>query len=331
MNRGPNPPPTNGSRWVVFATWDAAGAAAPYVVEQLLAYRECGFETLVVDASPWRSPAREDDWEMAASAWRPRANIGYDFGSYLYGLTVLVEEFGISIDRLSVLLTNDSCYGPYTSLIDVFACFDAPGMPAKAVFGITESGEITRHLQSYWMYFPAGVAGHALTFLRSLTATDTRDAAINHGEVGLSKHLLAQGCALIAWRTPADVLRHYSRFHGKWLSLVELRLRRLLKRHRYTRQGDDVCLKELTNQPTVFNPTLVFGTHMHFDGLTPFVKRALLRDNPHRDPFVPAFDRGLPLDNARVAEALRDTDRYRGRYRWRLVGNRWSAARRASP
>ncbi len=311
-----------GPRWVVYATWDAVGAAAPYVVEQLAAYRECGFETLVVDASPWRSPAREDDWERVSSVWRPRANLGYDFGSYLYGLTVLSDEFGISIDRLSVLLTNDSCYGPYTPMAEVFARFAAREMPEQAVFGITESNEIARHLQSYWLYFPAGVAVHALRFLQALPGISTRDEAIQHGEVGLSQYLLRQHCSLVVWSASAELVRRYSRFNGSWWSLAVLGLRWMLKRYRYTRRGDRACLKSRLGRPYEFNPMLDFGTHMHIDALTPFIKRALLRDNPSRDPLVPTFEQGVPVDNLEAASALRSTDAYRRRYRrpWAPVG-----------
>lgn len=306
-----------GHKWVVFATWDATGAAAPHVVAQLSAYRELGFETLIIDASPLRSHARETDWAQAASAWRSRMNIGYDFGSYLHGMTVLVDEFNIPIEQLSVLLTNDSCYGPYTPLTDVFARFDKLGTDAHAVFGITDSNEYFRHLQSYWLYFPTGVAQHALNFHRSLPAFTTRDDAVNQGELGLSAYLCDHGCELIAWQTSAQLVQHYSRFHGRWLSLAELSVRWVLKRYRYTRRGDRACLKGLLNKPFDFNPTIAFGTHMHFDALTPFVKRALLRDNANDDPFVPSFDQGIPVDNEAAAEVLSSTDQYRRRYRRR--------------
>ncbi len=77
--------PLPATRWVVYATFDPENRSAPHAIEQIVAYREAGFDVLVVDASPAPHGARSAAWERLASAWRLRANIGYDFGSYAAG------------------------------------------------------------------------------------------------------------------------------------------------------------------------------------------------------------------------------------------------------
>ena len=300
--------------WVVYATFDTDGLAAPFVEDQLVAYRQLGFQTLVIDTSPQPSGERIAAWQRSSTAWQWRANVGYDFMSYRVGLDVLLGKFGLSLAQLDLLLTNDSCYGPYSSLADIFKKFDAAPRDGKRVFGMTDSEEKGYHLQSYWMYFRSDVVEHAFNFLAKLDGITERDHAVEFGELGLSRYLLAQGCELAAFRSNVDVVKHFARFNGGFPSFLELAIRWWFERPRYTRDGDQACLRFMLGKTFSFNPMLAFGSHLHFESMLPFVKRQLIRENPKADPFVPATPPPDLRDNHCVARWLQSSRQYRRRY-----------------
>lgn len=301
-------------QWVIYASFDAAGAASPHAVAQLRGYRELGFETIVVDTSAQLSPERERDWDAWSTLWFRRANDGYDFGSYKHAAALLVETLAGGTEALSLLLTNDSCFGPYIPFADVFERVASLGVAGNRVFGMTDNDQFQHHLQSYWLYFPADVSGLALAFLREMPYVKDRDEAIQRGELSFSSYLSEHGVQLTALCPSEAVVAHFARFRSPLLSAIELGIRRLLKRPRYTRRGDAACLKHWLGRPYAVNVTMDFGTHMHFQRLTPFVKRQLIRDNPSDDPLVPPCAEFSTLDNAGVARVLRGTSGYRRRY-----------------
>ena len=305
---------SNARKWVVYASFDPAGAASPHAVEQLRAYRELGFEAIVVDTSAQLSAERERDWDAVSTFWFQRANDGYDFGSYKQAAERLVDTLAGETDGLSLLLTNDSCFGPYVPLADVFERVASLSATGNRAFGMTDNDQIQHHLQSYWLYFPADVSGLALAFLRAMPYVRDRAEAIQRGELSFSSYLSGHGVQLTALCPSAAVVAHFARFRGPLLSALELGIRRWLKRPRYTRRGDAACLKQWLGRPYAVNVTMDFGTHMHFQRLTPFVKRQLIRDNPSDDPLVPPYAEFSTLDNAGVARVLRGTSGYRRRY-----------------
>lgn len=65
-----------------------------------------------------------------------------------------LQTRGADLRRTRLLLTNDSCFGPYRSIADIIAAFDGEAPEQRIVFGISDSHEYGRHhLQSYWLYF----------------------------------------------------------------------------------------------------------------------------------------------------------------------------------
>jgi hypothetical protein len=57
-----------------------------------------------------------------------------------------------------------------------------------------------------------------------------------------------------------------------------------------------------------FNPTLGLGIRMVQAGLTPFVKRRLLRENPYADPSIPPYPLQADLQNRDVLRLVRPVD-----------------------
>jgi lipopolysaccharide biosynthesis protein len=98
----------------------------------------------------------------------------------------------------SVLLANDSCYGPFHPIRPfVERMRRAP----NRVFGITRSLEIRPYLQSYFLHFGGEVVGRGVFrdyMRRHVRLLGTKDAAARFLEVGGSVFLEQRGVVLEA-------------------------------------------------------------------------------------------------------------------------------------
>jgi hypothetical protein len=176
----------------------------------------------------------------------------------------------------------------------------------KAVFGITDSHERGHHIQSYWIYFRPNVAPLAIEFLERLPTIATRDDAVRAGELALSAFLRQRECHLVAYSPASEVIERTACFRRVLPSFLELGLRRVMRRPRYSRRVDGLCLRYLIGRDDayLFNTSIDFGVILYQRRLSPFVKRELLRDNPPQDPAVPAGIEVERLDNRGVGLLL---------------------------
>jgi rhamnosyltransferase len=184
-----------------------------------------------------------------------RKNVGHDFMSYKLGLTYInVHEYD------EVVLCNDSVYGSVFPLVNVF---DAMAQEECSFWGVTQSFELSYHLQSYFLVFRKDVIASSsfLKFWDSVTDSKSKTQIINDNEVGLTRMLIEAGFkpkSLIeyepSWRA---FLSEYTFF-----SHLILVLRILLK------GGWRKC-----------NVTHVFWKSILLNNKMPFIKIDLLRDN----------------------------------------------------
>lgn len=278
--------------------------ARQFAVDQIRAHRAAGFKVLVVDASPLLSARRESDWDCEATCWLHRANQGYDFGSYREGLGYLQRLLGAASECFVLIFANDSCFGPFVPLAPLIERFDAYPDGESYVFGITDSlqGGV-HHLQSYWLYFRADVCALAVEFFAGMTAALNRDEAVEFGELGLGRFLLAKQCRLIAACPVLETVAELALGAGWIRSIAELSVRRIFKRWRYNRAADTQCLRHLLRRSSkihFFNPAVLFAVPLVLQGKLPFVKRSLFSQNAYCDRVVPADIDNSVLDNAQV-------------------------------
>ena len=120
----------------------------------------------------------------------------YDFGSYKRGLQ-RAEQLQWLESATHVLFCNDSVYGPLADLAPVIA----PMLERDdEAWGLTESHQLTPHLQSFFLLLGAsvlkcpGVRG----VFEAVEQQPHRQAVIEHYELGLSQALLRQGIELKA-------------------------------------------------------------------------------------------------------------------------------------
>jgi len=128
----------------------------------------------------------------------------YDFGSYKRGMAA-ARAAGWLGSTTHLLLTNDSVIGPLSPLAPVLACMQANDDEA---WGLTQSDQITPHLQSYFLVLGKKVFEHqdVQAFFDSVQRQKTRHAVIEEYELGFSRVLLAAGLSLNAWLMAEDCL-----------------------------------------------------------------------------------------------------------------------------
>lgn len=231
-------------RLLVHAHFDAEGRVRPCVAHALRGLAQCCDEIHFV--SNGRIDAASRGALALCSRVIERENEGLDFGAWRAGLR---ETDLSSWDEL--VLTNDSVYGPVFPLKESFERMQGQ---ACDFWGMTESFEIDRHLQSYFLVFRRRVLGSSVfrAFWEEILDYRNKAQFVRSYEVGLSQWLLQHGFrmgAVVPWVR----LVAFSRFYGE-------------KERRFVHP---------------LNPALGFGEEL-LRLRMPFLKREVLRDNPTR-------------------------------------------------
>ena len=184
-----------------YASFDRASAVGEHVSAQLRAHHEAGFHIVFVTTSTEFDAQAEAAVRPYCMAAIHRKNIGIDFGSWKAGYEWLKGTPGgpACLHRANtVLLANDSCYGPFHSMLPSWTQMrNAP----NAVYGITRSLEIRPYLQSYYLHFGTEVVARGLFrefMTRHVRLLATKDAVARFLEVGGSAFLERRGVPLMA-------------------------------------------------------------------------------------------------------------------------------------
>ncbi len=265
-------------RVAVFVHYDRAGTIHDYVLYYLRQLRAAGFEVVFVSNAPsLAGPALETVRGLCAVVAR-RRNVGYDFGAFKDGIGLVGDLAGLD----ELVLANDSVYGPFHDLEGILR--QADGARAS-VWGITDSWEISYHLQSYFLLFKAEALRHPAfaRFWRGVRYVQSKSWVIRRYEVGLSRTLIRGGlrcAALFPYRQAAARISEAVRASGA------LDGQTLGRRHRE-------YLAALCN--AVDRGIPLNGSHYFWDYLIgemgcPFLKRELLQKNPAQVPFVHCWD-----------------------------------------
>jgi Rhamnan synthesis protein F len=186
--RGGATPVTAGRRIALYAHYTPSGIISSMVREQLAAYRDQGFDVILitnsetVEESSWREAADHCWWMVR------RRNLGFDFGAWRDAAALLLAG-RTPPDEL--LLVNDSVLGPIHPLGPVLARARAMG---NGAVGLTESHQGGVHLQSYFVLALGRAAtADTLEFLAGLNLSRGKWLMVQRGEFGLTRHLLCSG------------------------------------------------------------------------------------------------------------------------------------------
>jgi glycosyltransferase involved in cell wall biosynthesis len=168
----------------LFAHFDVNDRIDRHVLYYLNALKAEGFKIVLITSSKTLSAESLAAAREICAAVVQRENRGFDFA----GWALAMEAFPTIADARELLITNDSIYGPMRSLDVVFKTMrDRP----CDFWGLTESLEIMRHLQSYFILFNrAAIKASAFrTFWSSVRALSNKSDIINKYEVQLTPAL----------------------------------------------------------------------------------------------------------------------------------------------
>jgi len=179
-------PFVGGARVCLFSHYDRGGRVADYVVHYLAALRDAGLATIVVSTAPRLALAEIARLEPVSAGIIWRANVGFDFGSWRTALLLHPEV----LDADTLVLANDSVYGPLADLGALFV-----RMAGFDWWGITESLEGARHMQSYFLVFerPALRSPELRRFVAGIQLLERKQALIESYERRLRPRLERAG------------------------------------------------------------------------------------------------------------------------------------------
>jgi lipopolysaccharide biosynthesis protein len=230
----------------LFAHFDPWGRIRPHVAHYVSALAACGYR-VVVATSGIIPPAEDIAAVKAAGAAEVvcRPNQGIDFGAWQDLL-----HAGHADGAPGVLFANDSVYGPLWPLEPMIRHFLRPSNQRFEAWGMVESAQGVRHLQSWFVHLDATVLASPAVrrIFDQPFASMTKKEIVVRGELALGAALDAEGvhCGAL-----------YGRGHGSSLTRVA---------------------------PS--NPMHLDWRYMLRRRVVPFLKGELLRSNPMGIPWV---------------------------------------------
>jgi lipopolysaccharide biosynthesis protein len=186
----------------IFCHFDSEAKIYDYVVNYLKNLAEnCDFEIIFVSNCPEIGDEYLNKIKLFVSKVILRENVGYDFAAYMTGFL----EAGDKEKYQNILFANDSVYGPFYSLKEVFQRFENEDCD---VWGITDNTYSTYHLQSYFLNFK--VLDKTIKFLNSFFENfeflDDKEEIVRRYEVGISTEMLKAGLKLKAFCDSYEVV-----------------------------------------------------------------------------------------------------------------------------
>jgi len=260
-------------RVAVFNHYDRQGVVHDFVAHYIRQLTEAGFTIIFVSNSPGLSQATVERLLPSCALILRRANVGYDFGALKDGIAQIP-----TLERVdSLLLANDSVYGPFHALGDIVARMDQ----SADVWGITDNWAHRFHLQSFFLLF-GRTAVQSPAFARFWSAVryvQSKEWIIEKYEIGLTGALVAGGLtcrALFPYRAAA----------AAFLTAVE---GRNLLQDEGLHPGARTFLRKA--HAAITSGAALNSTHYFWDYLIermgcPFLKRELLRENPEGIPYI---------------------------------------------
>jgi len=271
INAGGDPNATS-SYYAVYVTFNKYGNVADYIADQIAALSDLGYRVLVISNS--KELSDQNLAKLSRDAWKVlhRRNIGWDFGAYKDGIV----HIG-SLNRLtSLILMNDSCYGPIGDL----RRFESNARAGNAhVWGITDSWWDRYHIQSYFLRIGnLALCSNAFQrFWARQLPYQPRSLVIRNGEIRFTQVMLRAGMK-------TAVLCPYQAVASQALEKI---ITRLTARNARIPTRERQHLRTLADHIAAgssLNPMHSFWDILITEFSCPFLKKDLLRRNPTAIP-----------------------------------------------
>lgn len=193
----------NKTRTAIFAHFDKDNVIDDYVIYYLNALKKVA-QKLVFVSDCELNTAETDKLTGIADAIIAKPHGEHDFGSYKRGF-LFAQENNLLQDTDELIFANDSCYGPFYSLENIFEKMEQENCAKNFDFwGITQNNKYKifkncfgktceiPHIQSYFFVLKKEVFSHPafLNFINSIKKEKNRNEVILKYEIGLSELLL---------------------------------------------------------------------------------------------------------------------------------------------
>jgi rhamnosyltransferase len=250
-------------RIALFAHYDGKAEVKRYIVHHLRELRKVCDAVWFVSSGGVSEAELSKARDVCERAWT-RPNVGYDFGMWHEALR---DIDCTAWDEL--ILTNSSVFGPLWPLEEAFAKM---ANVSCDFWGMTDSGSISWHVQSYFLVVRRGLL-HSAAFKEFFSSiqplTDKRDV-IRRYEVGFTTRMTQAGYRGAVFAPRAEIPRAL--------------IKRLLRPN---------------FNPPISQPLALLSRRM------PYVKVELLRDNPRKIPLHRVF---AVMDGAGYDRSLIEID-----------------------
>jgi lipopolysaccharide biosynthesis protein len=142
---------------------------------------EAGYRLVVVSGCESEQPLEWRGRRPDGTIVIRKPNLGYDFGSW----AVALHELPAIAQAQRTILTNDSLVGPFSSIQPILDRFEASPVD---VYGLTDTRQYFRHLQSYFLAFNGGVLADEplAAFYADVRIEPTKWDIIRRYELGLN-------------------------------------------------------------------------------------------------------------------------------------------------
>jgi hypothetical protein len=175
-------------RTCLFVHFDPDGTIDPHVLRYLSALKTCGMDTVLISNIGAEAFAAADPLTVAAVT---RQNKGLDFS----GWALAMELFPSLLQSESLLIANDSVYGPVG---DLRALFDRMDSQPFDLWGAIESRDIEQHFQSWFICFRRAALRSEVfaKFWSGVLPLDDKRAVIEQYEMPLWRTFEAAGLSV---------------------------------------------------------------------------------------------------------------------------------------
>lgn len=189
----------NKTRTAIFAHFDKDNLIDDYVIYYLNALKKV-VQKLIFVSDCNLSTVETDKLNGIADGIIAKPHGEHDFGSYKRGV-LFAQENNLLNDTDELIFANDSCYGPFFQLENVFEKMEQENCN---FWGITQNNKFKirknlfwkkyeiPHIQSYFFVLKKEVfnSGVFLNFINSIKKEKSRNEVILKYEIGLSELLL---------------------------------------------------------------------------------------------------------------------------------------------
>jgi lipopolysaccharide biosynthesis protein len=260
------------TRVAIFSHFDRHGTVPEFVHFYLQEIAKAGYTLIFVTSAPTLRPADLARLTPLSGLILRRKNVGLDFGNFKDAIARIPD-----LSRLdSLLLANDSVYGPFHPLAPLIERMD---LTAGDVWSITDNWTWRFHLQTYFVLFGRrALESEAFRrFWRRVRYAQAKTAVIMWCEFGLTRSMIRGGLrcrALFPHRAVALAMteaHHSAKGRGK--DRLDPRRKRF-----------SAMVADAIEEGLPLNLTHFLWDFLIAEMGCPFVKRDLLQRNPVRVP-----------------------------------------------